>query len=379
MAKTPVLGLVISTIVQGLFVDDFRFRGGSTVPLEMWQANNMDAKQIRLYRSAATFGHAYAVSLRGVTDFGEPVSKIRAVSPRNMLAVYRDPADDEWPEYAFEVVKSGSALLGTVMDDEHLYYVGFEDGRWRFIEWRAHGTGVTPVVRYPYRLDLEGRTESAIEPLIAVASRVNKTVYDRLLTQHFNSWKVRTIAGLRNFASDDEEATVKKMKLRHEDMLVAEDPDTKFGTLPETPLTGFGEAYKSDMGTLAALAQIPITSLDGSISNISADGIAELRAGLEQSRHETKVGFGNANTQLVRLSARQAGDHESAADFTAEAQWKDLSVRTMSATIDALGKAATMLRIPVEKLWAMVPGINPADAKTWQPEPATTTASERTT
>src|SRR5690606_19062510 len=114
-----------------------------------------------------------------------------------------------------------------------------------FIDFREHNMGFTPVVRYANMLDLDGRLDGEVEPFIPLAKRIDKTVFDRLMTQHFNSWRVRTVAGMAE-PDSEEDAVRKKLKLRQDDILVAEDPDTKFGSLPETPLDGFIRAAETD-------------------------------------------------------------------------------------------------------------------------------------
>ncbi len=181
---------------------------------------------------------------------------IRGVSARRMVAVYADPAEDDWPMFALRREASGNRWLWRLYDEECVYFIstGHDHSQPQFVEWREHGAGVCPVVRYANLLDLDGTPESDIDALIPLASRFNKTVYDRLLVQHFNSWKVRTIAGLQEFAEDEATAEVKKIKLAQDDILVAEDPDTKFGTLDETPLDGFIKAEQEELDTLSAVA-----------------------------------------------------------------------------------------------------------------------------
>ena len=368
LSKTPWLNLVVTTVAQTLYVDGYRSpdqRDNS--PLwRTWQANKFNARQIAIHRSALAYGYAYATSLPGVDRTG-PRSVLRGVSPRRMFAYYADPAEDDWPMYALQADPQGRDWMVRVVDDEAIYYLSMTaEGEPTYIEHRVHGTGVAPVVRYANQLDLDGRTPGEVEPLIPLAGRINKTDYDRLLTQHFNSWKVRTVSGLAEFADDEEEANRKKLKLRQDDFLVAEDPDTKFGTLDETPLDGFIKAKDSDVETLAALAQVPATALNGKAINISAEALAELRAGLMQKSYERQVSFGESHAQLLRLSAAQEGRPDLAEDVLSEVTWQDMQVRSMSQAADALGKYAQMLGVPPQALWNRIPGVTKSDVDEWK-------------
>lgn len=370
LAKTPWLGLVVSTIAQTLFVDGYRSpesRANASV-WRTWNANDFDQRQTAIHRAALAYGHSYVLVTPG-TDAEGRRSVMRGVSPRKGLAVYTEPESDDWPMFFMRVQPQGrDGWAVRVYDEQVAYFLSVDgSGRPSYIEYREHRAGVCPVVRYANDLDLDGRTPGEVEPLIPAAASIDKTKYDRLLTQHYNSWKVRTIAGLSEFADEEEEANRKKLKLRQDDILVAEDSDTKFGTLDETPLDGFISAYRSDVDDLAALGQVPVTALNtGTIANLSADAIAELRAGLTQKGFERQTSFGKSHAQALRLAASLEGDSTSAQDVMARVTWQDMHARSMAQAADALGKFATMLGVPPEALWQRIPGVTKSDVDEWQ-------------
>jgi hypothetical protein len=382
LAKTPWLKLVVTTVAQAMYVDGYRSPENreNAGPWETWQRNDFDTRQTAIHRAALGYGLAYVTVLPG-EDADGARSVLRGVSPRRMHAVYQDPAEDDWPMFALRGDASGSKWLFRLYDEESVYYLstGNVGDEVEFIESRTHGTGVCPVVRYANQLDLDGRADGEVAPLIPLAQRINKTSYDRLLTQHFNSWKVRTIAGIDIAPADltpregetteqaaERVARERMLVLRQSDMLTAKDPNTKFGTLDETPLDGFVKGYDSDIDTLAAVAQVPATSLNGKVANLSADAIAELRAGLTQKVYERQMAFGKSHNQALRLAAAQEKNDEAAEDFVARVTWQDMQVRSMSQAADALGKYATMLGVPVQALWADIPGNTKADGDEWK-------------
>ena len=371
LSKTPWLNLVVTKVAQTLYVDGFRSPSDTdfTQVWRTWHANKFNARQVAVHRAALAYGHAYATAFPGVDREG-PRAVLRGVSPRRMLAVYADPAEDDWPMYAIQADPQGrDGWAVRVIDDEAIYFLNVTtEGEPTYLEYRIHDTGYPPVVRYANQLDLDGRTPGEVEPLIPLAARIDKTDYDRLLTQHFNSWKIRTVSGLAEFADNEEEANRKKLKLRQDDFLVAEDPDTKFGTLDETPLEGFIKAKDSDVETLAALAQVPATALNGKAINISAEALAELRAGLMQKAYERQVSFGESHAQLLRLAAELEGRAELADDVMAEVTWQDMQVRSMAQAADALGKYAQMLGVPPQALWSRIPGVTKTDVDEWKRE-----------
>lgn len=373
LSKTPWLMLVVTAAAQCMYVDGYR----SPVldepaeqmhgPWRTWQANKFDQRQTAVHRAALTYGYTFVTVLPGQGNNG-PTSVMRGVSPRKMYAVYGDPAEDDWPMFALRVETSSDdqAYLVRLYDEEAVYYLevdrsGFEV---EFIEWRLHNAGVCPVVRYANMLDLDGRSPGEVEPFIPAAARINKTAYDRMLAQHFSSWKVRTVAGLAE--PDSEEAAArKKLELRQDDILVAEDPDTKFGSLDETPLEGFISSWRSDIEALAAVTQTPTHALTGQLVNLSAEALAAARASLTQKVYERQKSFGASHAQALRLASALQGDEQYAADVMGRITWQDMEIRSMSQAVDALGKAAQMLQVPVEALWARIPGVEKSDVDEW--------------
>lgn len=369
LAKTPWLGLVVTTVAQTLLVDGYRSPENpkNSAPWATWNANDMDSRQVPIHYAALAYGQSYMSVLPGAALDGSPRSVMRGVSPRKMISMYADEVEDDWPMYALRVEKNRpDEWLSRVYDEEAIYFVSISSGgdKVEFVDSKEHGAGVCPIVRYANRLDLDGRTDGEVEPFIGVAGRINKTQFDRLLTQHFSSWKVRTVAGMAE-PEGEEEANRAKLKLRQDDLLVAEDPDTKFGTLDETPLDGFISAYESDIEALAAVSQTPSHNLTGKMVNLSAEALAAARAQLDQKSGERRTTFGKSHGQALRLAAALEGDEVGAQDMAARVTWQDTSIRSMAQAVDALGKAATMLQIPPQALWGRIPGVTKSDVDEW--------------
>lgn len=374
-AQAPWGDLIVGSVAQTLYVEGFRRPSApdDETGWRIWQANGMDGRQVALHRAVLTYGLAYGVALPGRTLGGEPMPTIRGVSPREMIAVYDDVAVDDWPMYALRATaKRGGRLDVRLYDAEAEYrmVVDQHGGKPRLnaaVEGGPvvlHGAGVTPVVRYTNRFDLEGRSTGEIEPFIPVLGKIDQTSFDRLVVQRFASWIVRTIAGMSVF--DTAEATNTstdqvKMRLKVEDMLVAEDPDTRFGSLPATPLDGFIRAHESDLTTLAAVSQTPAYELLGQLANLSAEALAAARASLTAKSDERKHTLGEHHEQLIRLGLHLAGDTEGAADFSAQVRWADTTIRSLAQAVDAYGKLTQMLGYPAEALWSKVPGMTQQD------------------
>lgn len=369
-AQAPWGRRVVTAATDQLYVEGYRQprAADDSAPWRWWQENGLDARQIAVHESAVGYGIAYSVVLPGRSWLGDPMPVIRGLDPSQMVAVYDDPAWDDWPIYALraETVKVGDRVgwklrLYDATEIHHIVMSGTGDGI-THVKVETHGVGVCPVVRFTNHLDLRGRAAGDIEPIIPVLGRIDQTTFDRLIVQRFASWKVRTIAGMTKPDADEDAAAV-RLRLKVEDLLIAEDHDTKFGTLDETSLDPFINAHGADVRALAALTQSPAHELIGQMANLSAEALAAAEASLTRRVERIKKPLGEAWEQALRLGARIMGDTEAARDATSETIWRDMESRSMAQAADALGKMATMLGVPVEVLWDKLPGFTQTDVE----------------
>lgn len=365
-SQTPWLGLVVTEVAQAMYVEGYRAASApeNAAPWGYWQGNGMDRRQIPVHRAALAYGLSYLTVLPGTDRLGQEVPVMRGVSPRRMVAFYDD--DDDWASYALRVdpakVDGSPGWNVRMYDEENVYRftASSEGGALTYVTYDAHEVGVCPVVRFANMLDLEGRADGEVEPFIPVAARVDQTTFDRLVVQRFASWVVRTITGM---SLPEDIATAEKMRLKVEDILIAEDTDTKFGSLPATPLDGFISAHEADVRSLAAVTQTPPHHLLGQMANLSAEALAAAESSLSRKVEERKHSFGESWEQAFRLAASVMGDTEAAADTSAQVRWRDMESRSLAQAADALGKLATMLQVPVEMLWEKVPGWTDQDVE----------------
>lgn len=371
-SQSPWLGLVVSSVVQHLYVDDYRRSdaNSSAKEWEWWQANSMDSRQSPIHRAAVAYGAAYETVLPGEDDLGNPMPVIRGVSPRRMIAFYSEPEHDDWPHFALRgdpaTVDGNPGWSLKVYDEQSVYYLNCDASgdSLTFLERRDHNLGVCPVVRFTNQLDLEGRASGEVEPYIPLAARIDQTTFDRLVVQRFASWKVRTIAGMAMSETTDatgETPEQAKLRLKVEDLLVASDPDTKFGTLDETPLDGFVKAKEADIKELASVSQTPAHEMLGVMANLSAEAIAAGRASFDSKVEEARVSLGEAHEQGLRLSSWVMDDKEGFLDRSAQVRWRDTSIRSLAQAADAITKLKEV--IPVEMLIEKIPGFTRQDVE----------------
>lgn len=366
LGHTPILRFIVEETAQQMDLEGVHSGNRDTTALwRPWERNGMPSRQSALWNASLGYGYAYTVTLPGALE-GEAAAVIRAVSPRNLHAVYADPVEDEWPMYALRTIPQGRTTHYRLLDEEAVHYVARdESGALQYIEPRYHNVGVTPVVRWANGMDLEGRTPGEVDRHKDGAQRLFKTTHDRMAIQHHNSWRILTATGLEDPGTDDERDRQKTV-LRNNDILTGGE-GVAFSTLPETTLDSILKAEEADRDTIAAMSQTPVWALNGGqLVNLAADAISEARSTSRLKVRGKQRNMGRSAAQNLRLAAFIEGREEDASDFDLRAQWADVEARSLSQAADALGKIALQLKVPVEKLWDMIPGVSKATSQEWK-------------
>lgn len=377
---TNMLSLVVDMQSQMLFVEGYSTKTtpeGGTVAWDEWQRNHFDSRQIGVHREALTYGRAYVGMAPNKAGVWRPI----AFPASRMWASFDSVEADPWPEYAVSVSKWRGGTLGGYADGERDVWLFGPDSVAQFVQRGddltlvgevAHGFAYTPIVMFANRTDLDGNAVGQVEPLVGLNQRLNQAVFDLMMTSTFSSFKVKTLTGVFMGADDlddDEldasvlEAKAKKFKLSmgQNRVLMASDPEAKFGQLDETPLAGFISSVELAVRQIATVSQVPPHALLGSMSNLSAESLAAAESGLQRKVAEIQHSFGESWEQLLRLMAFQAGAFDEAEDTSGEVMWRDMSARSLSQSVDAWGKAAQMLALPAEVLWRKIPGLTESD------------------
>lgn len=396
-AKFNILPLLVSSVAQGLFIDGYRPANSvdnSPVWDAVWQPNRMDARQSGIFRTALGYGYSYAVVLPG-----DPVPKITPYSPRRLTALYEDPINDEWPEYAIAVglphavIEEGQpatmAVTVTVLDSHHQYTtdvpagivmpqangqyadplpmegLAIDTGK---VQVEEHGFGVCPVVRFLESFDdLDDGPVGIIEPMLPAQRQLNQTTFGLLMTQQYEAFKQRWVTGMA-IAEDADGNPVEPWNAAVNRVWQSDSPDTKFGEFSQADLNGYLNSRDKTLLYVSSARQIPPHTLvvGNSVSNISAEALAALQSGHQLDIGEHKTAFGEAAEQLLRLCGLAMDDTDTWQDTSAQVVWRDTTPRSLAQVADALGKLAQLLDVPPRALWERIPGVTETDIKRWE-------------
>lgn len=361
---TPWLPLISDTFSKGLFVDGYRPARSidNAAPWAYWQANGLDARQTIVHRGTLEYGAAYNLVLpaRGNAPLIRPVPALKSY-------VRFEDDDDEWPYDALltkGMDQDGGHLFQYLEGNNvHLLRIPKDSDNPVLVSTDNHGLGMVPLVRFRDRLDCE--SVGIIEPLIVLQDRINEAVFALLIALQYASFRQRWATGLA-IPRDEDGNPVEPFEAAVNRLWVTDNPDAKFGDFAQTEVHGHLKTYESAVKTLAAVAQTPPQALMGDLVQLSAEALAAAEASTQRKTSEYETLFGESWEQTLRLAAKAHGDRESASDTNAQVRWRDTEARTLASTVDALGKMASMLMVPVEGLWERIPGVTDQDVQAWK-------------
>lgn len=398
-SKTNLMPLVVDASAQGLYVDSVR--PGRKVPEAdedgaeafvlpewvHWQGSRLDGRQIAVHRGALSYGHSFTV-----TEKRNGKTRTKGLSALNTSAIFEDPANDETPLAAFSVTdwpKATNKSLGTarMWNDTTEFEVTFQllsDTENIVIEEIGpHGSKECPITRFAARIDLEGRTMGVVEPLLILQDRINQTVFDMLVVQSGSAFKVRTVTGMAppykmtyEIAADGSKKLVPLLdpdtqmpvladiEINAMKLLYAENKETKFGTLDETPLDGYLAAIEDCIKLLSAISQTPPFFLIGAIANLSADALQAAMTALERKIAEFRNVFGESWERVFRLAAELEGIPGAMDDYDTEVIWRDTQSRVLAPIADGIGKLV-QAGAPIEGLLDLLPGMTQNMKREW--------------
>jgi hypothetical protein len=365
--------LVSDTFAKGLFVDGYREAraADNAEPWEYWQSNGLDARQSVAHRGALEYGASYTLVLPG-TLATRRIPVIRPLSPLRSLALYQDE-DDEYPELGLRqrgTTVDGARLM-EIYDRQSVYTFALpkDASDWILSSTDDHGLGVTPFVRFRDRLD--GESLGIIRPIINIQDRVNEIVFSTLIALQYAAFRQRWATGLA--IPIDETGTpetnpnygkpVEPFEAAVDRLWVAEDDTARFGDFAQTEVSGHAAMYDATVRSMAAIAQLSPNLMTGEMVNVSADALAAMEASTQRKISEYETLFGESWESVFRLAAVAGGKQP---DYAAQVRWRDTEARSLAQTVDALGKVAQMLQVPVEALWEKIPGVTDTDVIYWK-------------
>lgn len=374
MGITNYVKLVADAPAERLRVTGFRFgeqTEGDDDVWAIWQRNDLDSDSRVLQHSAIVNGEAFALVWPPAP--GDDAPQITVEHASQAIVCYQPGSRRQrcaglktWTE------DDGTQRIVLYLPDAVYKWMKLKDNPAAPVEWQPPGDESWPISN-PFDPDIPlvefranpslipapfGGGRSEFEGVLPIQDRINKTIFDRLVTAEFQAFRQRWAVG---WTPDDPDQAI-QASMRH--LLTFEDSEVKLGEFEQADFTGFIKAVESDVQAMASITRTPSFYTLGQIANISGDALMALQSGLVAKTEAHRDNFGESWEEVLRL-ALVAEHDERAGDRQAQMIWASVAHVTWAEISDAVVKLSAV-GVPQEALWEMIPEVTPQMIERWK-------------
>lgn len=347
-----------------------------------WQTNHLDADSRLVHDTALQTGQAFVLVWPGPTPDVEP--SITCEHPSCMIVAYeqgsrwkRAAALKRWTD------ESGRVFV-TLYTPEYLFKWQTRSTRPNYSEAMGSTTwdprtpenepwplpnplGMVPVVEFAVNVNLKPRPfgggHAEFEPVLSIQDRVNKTVFDRLVTAESQAFRQRYTIGWEIPLDPETNQPDPRYVFKASRTQLANFPEgTTVGDFAQADFSPFMQAVEDDVRWMAVITNTPPAYLPVDMKNLGADTLTQTNAGYIAKTQAHRDGFGESWEEVARLALTAKNDPR-AADPTSQVMWRDIEVHTLAEVGDFIVKLRGTLPLP--ELLARVPGSTPQSIKRW--------------
>jgi hypothetical protein len=221
--------------------------------------------------------------------------------------------------------------------------------------------GYVPMYTAP---DLLGGFHSEISTILPIQDRINKTTFDRLVTQEFCAFPQRTIAGIESWRDPETGEVKAPFDAAADRIWTSIDPNTKFQQFDAATGQAYLEATTADIQALSTQSRTPPHYLLAGMGVFpSGESVRATEYGLTRKVQMRQQSYGDAWGDVLRLCALAVNNQTLADDQGLRVEWENVEARSEGEVVDALLKMGT-LGVPWEALWAKW-GASPEEIASW--------------
>jgi hypothetical protein len=348
--------LVVDSAAERLRVQGFRFGDQENADEDawaIWQANGLDAQANMVHTESIKLGEAYWMVTPNknepIITAEHPSQVIVATAPgdrRTRLAALKKWCDDDGSTYAN--VYLPQAVIKYRSKDEPRQ---IDRQSWTQIETVRNPLGVVPIIPMPNNPSMlrGGKSDLAGGP-VSLQDSIAKTVADLLIGAEYHGLPQRVLLGVEAPRDPNTGKVVSGMEAAKSRLWYFNNENAKAHEFSQADLKGLRDSVDGFIGDLAAQTRIPIYYFrPAAISNISAEALIGLDAGLVSKTNDKKDPFGEGHEETIRLAFKSMGDEARASASDAETIWKDTENRSQAQVVDAAVKKQT-IGVPFEQL-----------------------------
>lgn len=348
--------LVVDSAAERLKVQGFRFGDSEDADDDawrIWQANGLDAQSNMVHTESIKLGEAYwLVQPNGDTPkitCEHPSQVIVACAPgdrRVRLAALKKWRDDSGFAYANVYLPKG------VVKYRSKEKVRVEDRlNWVQIDSFSNPLGEVPIIPMPNNPSMLGGGASDLSRgAISIQDAIHKTVADSLIGAEYHGLPQRVLLGVEA-PRDDKGRVIPFQKAMESRLWYFNSKDAEAHEFSQADLKGLRESTDGLIGDLAAQTRIPIYYFrPAAISNLSAEALIGLDAGLVSKSNDKKVPLGEGHEEAMRVAFKSIDPRDPRAQATdAETVWADTENRSVAQVTDAVQKKKD-IGVPWEQL-----------------------------
>ena len=318
---------------------------------EAWARNDLDQRAGIVHREALTLGRSFVIV------WADSQGRATATpESAHQVAVQRDPVTGTVTAAVKRWVADGRAWASLFSPESVTVHVSkakvadpaaLPATGWDVFETHNNPLGAVPVVPFVHadRLgDSDGR--SSFEDALPLVDALNKTLADLMVGSEYYARPRRWATGVE--LPEDDNGEVTNPFTESVRMMIAEEADAKFGSLPAADLA----SYEAAVGILTAQLRT-VTGLPDHYLGIksnqppSADALRATEAGLTARTEAIQAGFGRSWEQVARLlHAVENGTDPYA--LHPRVQWADPATRSVAQDADATVKLFSSGLLPAD-------------------------------
>jgi hypothetical protein len=367
--------LVVNAVAERLQVVGFRFgdQADSDAAWEIWQANSLDADAELMQTDALVQGNSFLLvqpdddNPTGVSMTGESALQATVLyepgSRRKRIAGYKRFQTEPWDTLLSGV--SGGVTEVLILPD---VVVTWSPGS-STPDVQPNPAGLVGLVEIAPQPRTLGLPRSELHSAVSIQDRVHTTIFNRLVATDYGAFRQIWATGIKiarevvKTPAGEAVKVTRPFDVGANRLLTNEAPDGRFGSFPESTLTGYLASVEQDIQQLAAITQTPPHYLLGQMVNLAADAIKAAETGLVAKCRRRARHIGEAYEEAMRIAFQLTGS-AAATDVSAEVVWADMETRSEGQRVDALVKMAT-LGVPRSVLWQKW-GATPQEIETWE-------------
>lgn len=388
LGRTNLMPLVAKAPADRLSVTGFRFGESTTGNDEawrIWQRNHMDADHRLLIDTALVCRNSYAL----VWPDDDGLAEITCEHPSQMIVAYaagsrrkrvaafkRWTADDGrlmatlyMPDFLYKWQTAstrpgyGAATGGATWQERHV--VGEE---WPL----PNPFEKVPVVELAVNTGLKARPFGGgvgeFERVLTIQDRINKGVFDRLVTAEYQAFRQRYSIGYTPPVDPETAQPDPRAAFRSSQSRMSNFPKgTTVGEFGQADFTGFMKSFESDVSILATASMTPQSYLPLDLKNLGAETIVQTNIGFVAKTQRHQSGFSESLEEIIRL-ALEVENNPLSSDDQSQVLWKSIEVQTLAEIGDFIVKMKDF--VPDEVLWSMLPGVGQQDINMWRSQRA---------